>query len=331
MAKSIDTASSAGGDKGILTPVNGQVAGQVIFGGTRANDRSVSTYDQRHVIHGSAIYDLPFGRGRQFMNSTWKPLDYAVGGWTVSGLTRIMSGFPYTAYLSDTNQLGDFTHAIRPNVNSAEPLLNPLYSRGCPTGTGCQPYLNPSAFMRPPLGKLGDAPRTLDGVRGPFQHFFDMSIQKSFKLGESGKRRLQFRMDALNAFNHPVFAVYPNSGGGADYMGAPSAGTLTTAAYNTWAAANNQPMYTTTAGTALYNQVVSMVNGQKTASGALPANFFTVPLGSNFYGKNPNSFDITTLQGYKLYQLRSAYATNFGTLYNNSTPRYLQFGVKLYF
>ena len=330
-AKSIDTASSAGGDKGILTAVNGQVAGQVIFGGTRANDRSVSTYDQRHVIHGSAIYDLPFGRGQKLLNNTWKPLEYAVGGWTLSGLTRINSGFPYTAYLSDTNQLGDFTHSIRPNVNPSEPLLNPLYTRSCPVGTGCQPYLNPSAFMRPPLGQLGDAPRTLDGVRGPFQRFFDLSIQKTFKLGESGKRRLQFRMDALNALNHPVFAVYPNSGGGADFMGAPSTATLTTAAYNTWAAANNQPAYTTPAGLAQYNQVVAMVNAQKTGSGALPANFFTVPLGTNFYGKNPNSFDITSLQGYKLYQLRSAYATNFGTLYNNSTPRYLQFGLKLYF
>ena len=53
----------------MLTPVGGQVGGQVVFGGTRAEDRSVSTYDQRHVIHGSAIYDLPFGRGRQFGNN----------------------------------------------------------------------------------------------------------------------------------------------------------------------------------------------------------------------------------------------------------------------
>src|SRR6202000_2453225 len=42
--KSIDTASSAGGDKAILTPIGGQVQGQVAFGGTRANDRAVSTY-----------------------------------------------------------------------------------------------------------------------------------------------------------------------------------------------------------------------------------------------------------------------------------------------
>ena len=82
--KSIDTASSAGGDKNVLTPVGGQVGGQVAFGGTRANDRSVSTFDQRHVIHGTVIYDLPFGRGRQLLNNTWKPLDWVIGGWTTT-------------------------------------------------------------------------------------------------------------------------------------------------------------------------------------------------------------------------------------------------------
>ena len=149
-----------------------------------------------------------------------------------------------------------------------------------------------------------------------------------------GKRRVQFRMDALNVLNHPSFAVYPNSGGGADFMGLPNAGTLTTAAYNTWAAANGQPAYSTAAdapGNVLYGQVVSMVNAQRTGSGALPANFFTVPLAPNFWAKNPNSFDITNLNGYKQYQLRTSYVTNYGTLYNNGSPRYLQFGVKLYF
>jgi hypothetical protein len=330
--KSIDTASSAGGDKNILTPVGGQTGGQVLFGGTRANDRSVSSYDQRHVIHGSAIYDLPFGRGRQYLNHAWKPLDWALGGWTLSGLTRYNSGFPYMPYLSDANQLGDATHSIRPNLVPGVPLLNPLYDRNCPIGTGCQPYVNPSAFERPPLGALGTAPRTLDGVRGPWIFGFDLSVQKNFRIGE--KRRLQFRVDALNVLNHPTFAVYPNNGGGADFMGAPSAGTLTTAAYNTWAAANGKPAYSATAGTPgniLYNQIVNMVNAQRLPSGALPADFYTVKLPDNFWGTPAVSYDITTLQGYKYYQLRNAYATNFGTLYNNSQPRYIQFGVKLYF
>jgi hypothetical protein len=190
--------------------------------------------------------------------------------------------------------------------------------------------LYPAAFERPALGVLGNAPRTLPNATGPFQQNFDGSIQKNFKLSESGKRRLQFRVDLLNAFNHPTFAVFPNNGGGADFMGAPSTATLTTAAYNTWAAANNQPLYTTSAGTALYNSIVANVNAQK-VNGVLPANFFTTPLPNNFYGTPANSFNIATTQGYKLYQLRTAYSTSFGDLYNNNTPRFIQFGVKLFF
>ncbi|MEO7143526.1 MAG: hypothetical protein ABI165_08490, partial [Bryobacteraceae bacterium] len=328
-SKSIDDASSAGGDKNVLSAVNGQVAGQVVYGGTRALDRSVSTYDQRHVIHGSAIYDLPFGRGRRFLNRAWKPVDFLAGGWTVTGLARLNSGFPFVDYLSDSNQLGDQTHSARPNITPGVPLVNPLYNRNCPVGTGCQPYVNPSAFSRPALGGLGNAPRTFDQLRGPWAQALDLSLQKNFRLGE--KRRLQFRVDALNALNHPIFTVYPNNAGGADFMGAPSTATLTTSAYNIWAAANKQPLASTPAGAAIYNGVVSMVNAQKSAGGGLPANFYAMPLPANFYGKAPASYDITTLQGYKDYQSRTAYGTNFGTLYNSSLPRYIQFGVKLYF
>lgn len=326
-SKSLDDASSAGGDKNILT--SGQVGGQVAFGGTRAADRSFSTYDQTHVMHATAIYDLPVGHSRQFMNNAPKWLDAIVGGWTTTALARANTGFPFMDYLSDTNQLGDLTHSARPNIVSGVPIVNPLWSSSCPIGTGCQPYLNPAAFERPALGQLGNAPRTIGAARGPLQEYFDLSIQKNFRIGE--RLRLQLRADALNVFNHPVFAVYPNNGGGADFMGAPSTATLSTASYNTWAQFNNQPLQSTAAGAAIYNGIVNMVNGQKTASGALPANFYSVPLPANFYGTNVNSYDITTLQGYKYYQLRNAYSTGFGDLYQSGSARYLQFGVKLYF
>jgi hypothetical protein len=329
LAKSIDTGSSAGVDKSILS--TGQIGGQVAFGGTRAGDRGVSLFDQKHVIHGLAMYDLPFGRNRKFATNLWKPLDYVVGGWTMSGIFRANSGTPFVPYLSDANQIGDATHTARPDFISGVPLVNPLWTGSCPTGTGCQPYVNPSAFMRPTLGVLGNAPRTVDALRGPWQRFFDVSVQKNFRLSESGRRQLQFRMDALNIFNHPVFAFIPNAGGGSDYMGAPSTATLTTAAYNTWAQANNQPLQSTAAGATIYNGIVNMVNAQKNAAGALPADFFRVALPANFYGTAANSYDITTLNGYKNYQLRNAYSTAFGNVYQSGSSRYLQFGVKIIF
>ncbi len=332
--KSIDDASSSGGDKNVLTNVGGQVDGQVALGASRSNDRSVSSYDQRHVFNSSVIYDLPFGSGRKFLAHAWRPVEWVAGGWTTTGIIHVNGGFPATVTMSDSNLLGDpsETHTIRPNIVPGVPLVNPLFSMNCPIGNTCQPYLNPSAFERPPLGQLGNAPRTLDGARGPWAQLFDLSVQKDFRIGE-GKRRLQFRADFLNALNHPVFRTFPNNNGGTDLMGAPSTTTLSTASYNTWATANNQPAYSTAAGTALYNQIVANVNSYRNSAGVLPANFYSVPLPANFYGTTANSFNITTTDGYKLYQLRNAYNTGFGQLYNppSNGPRYIQFGLKLYF
>lgn len=331
-AKSIDDASSEGGDKNILTAVNGQVDGQIAFGGTRANDRSVSTFDQRHVFNNSVVYDLPFGRGRRFLANTWKPLDLAAGGWTMAGIARFNSGFPYIPTIADANFAGDLTHTIRPNIVPGVPLLNPLWSRTCPIGANCQPYLNPAAFERPALGQLGNAPRTLDSVRGPWAQFLDLSIQKNWNLGEGGKRRIQFRVDGLNVLNHPTFRVSPNNAGGTDFMtNAPSTAALSSSDYNTWASANGQPAANTTAGAALLTQINNTVNAQKNAKGVLPLNFFSVPVPQNFWGLQPQNFDIRTLDGFKLFRLRQVYNTGFGDLYNVAQPRYIQFGVKIFF
>src|SRR5262249_49747599 len=159
-AKSIDDASSSGGDKNILTAVGGQTDGQVAFGFPRFLDRSVSSYDQRHVINSVLIYDLPFGRGRRIGNGLWKPIGFFAGGWAVSGIERLNSGFPYAPVLADSNQIGDLTHTARPDMIPGVPLINPYWDRNCPTGAGCQPLVNPSAFARPALGAIGTAPRT---------------------------------------------------------------------------------------------------------------------------------------------------------------------------
>jgi hypothetical protein len=337
--KGIDDASSSGGDKNVLTNVGGQVDGLVAFGASRSLDRSVSSFDQRFVFNNSVLYDLPFGRGRTFLSNAWKPVEWVAGGWAMSGVVRVNGGFPATATLSDSNNLGDpsETHTARPNIIPGVPLINPLFNMNCPTGNSCQPYLNPAAFERPPLGAFGDASRTLDGARGPWAQFFDLSVHKFFPIGE--KRRLELRVDALNVLNHPIFRTFPNNAGGVDFMSAPSTATLTTSNYNSWAAANNQPAYSATAGSAgnvLYNQIVNNINTYRNSANVLPLNFFTIQLPANFWSSTANSYDITTTQGYKLYQLRSAYNAGFGELYQPGSaggggPRYIQLGLKLYF
>ena len=61
-------------------------------------------------------------------------------------------------------------------------------------------------------------------------------------------------------------------------------------------------------------QVNNLIVNSRLTTGALPLDYFHIPIPEGFATTNPNAFDITTLQGLKLYRLRQAYDTNFGAL-----------------
>ena len=113
-------------------------------------------------------------------------------------------------------------------------------------------------------------------------------------------------------------------------MSQPNGGAISTGDYNTWASANNQPLAATSEGAALLTQINSNVNTAK-INGVLPTNFFTRKLPNNFYGTPASTFDLRTIDGFKLFRLRQAYNNTFGDLYQSGQPRYIQFGLKLYF
>jgi hypothetical protein len=308
-------------------------SGQAGYGGTRAGDRSVSTFDVKHTFNSSFIYDLPLGAGQKFLSHSRRPIRQAVGDWAITGIVHLQSGTPEMVTLQDNNILGDYyqTDTVRPNIVPGVPLINPLWSSNCPVGNLCQPYMNPAAFERPALAQLGNTPRTLDTARSPAQQYFDGSIQKNFKLGESGRRRIQFRMDLINAFNHPVFQGPGNSHTYTDTFSQPATTPITAAQYDAWAQYNGKPLSSTPSGAALLTQAQSLITGNRNASGALPANFFSVPVPQGFALMSPYSFDITTLGGFKLYALRNAYNAGFGQLTAVPNPRYIQLGLKVFF
>ncbi|HKX26443.1 MAG TPA: hypothetical protein VJ302_02010, partial [Blastocatellia bacterium] len=351
--KSIDDASDASPDKNVLA--NGVIqGGSLTFGAPRSADRAISAFDIKHAFNVTAIYDLPFGQGRRFLSNSWKPVQTLLGGWKFTSAFRVRSGFPFIPVLSDTNRLSaDLTHTVRPDLVPGVPLKNPRWTPDCrtgarPDGTPCEPYVNPAAFQRPAKGTLGNAPRTLD-IRGPRQRYFDVSIQKDFPLGADGKRKLQFRVDMLNAFNHPNFAIASGTLNSAnDFMGLPveyanengRQQPITMNEYDVWARFNGQPLASTPEGFAKLTQVRAMVNayrlpvpGEPAAgqSAALPANFFQVKLPGGFASSNMNAYDITSLNGFKLYRLRQAYGNSFGSLRELGMPRYVQFGIKFTF
>jgi len=356
-AKSIDTASDASPDTRTLS--SGQARQQVSLGGDLKQDRALSTFDIKNNFTATGIWDIPLGRHRRYLNGAPSAVNAMIGGWTMSTVLRMPGGLPFLPFITDPNKLGGtlFNRYVRPDIVPGVPLRNPLWKRGCPIGSsappsGCEPYINPAAFMRPVKGTLGNAPRTLD-IRSPRQEFFDFSISKDFPwpfASAEGKRRINFRVDLINAFNHPNFRYF-NTGNTPNGLGTfPTEITteavagvnqpITAAEYNTWATFNGQPLSTTSAGATLLAQIRANVNATRQTgaggpqTGGLPLDFFHVQLPQGFATRDPLSFDIRTLDGYKLYRIRQTYDANFGTLTGNTPntlPRYLQFGIRIFF
>jgi hypothetical protein len=188
--------------------------------------------------------------------------------------------------------------------------------------------------MRPAKGTLGNAPRTIDEARWPTMHFLDLSIQKNFSLGASGRRRFQLRVDAINALNHPVFKFGRDSDNG-EVFTIPAEGVLSTAQFNAWADFNNRPRAGTPEGNALRaiaDQIVT--SARLPGTQVLPPDFFRVRVPEGFHSMNANEFDITTPEGLKLYRMRQAYTPDrWGFLGARSpyTPRFVQIALKIYF
>jgi hypothetical protein len=158
-------------------------------------DRALSDIDvsQRAVIMG--IYDLPFGRGRKFGSGWSKPMDLAVGGWQVNGIATLSAGTPIG--ISASNNAGIFNQAIRANsVGRSGKFTGPAQSR-------LDAYFDRFAYTQPVAFTFGNMGPRLPDVRSDGTYNFDLSVFKNFHATE--RVNVQFRAEALNAFNTPRF------------------------------------------------------------------------------------------------------------------------------
>ncbi len=156
-----------------------------------------SNFDVRNAFKGYILYDLPFGRGRQFLNSN-SLLDAIIGGWRVSDTLVVQSGQPFTPVMfTDTSfSLAGSNFALYPNL-----IGNPSLSN-----RGVGQWFNESAFAPPAAGTFGTIHR--NQLTGPGLATTDLSLGKTFSIWESVK--LQIRGDAQNLFNHPSFGLPVN-------------------------------------------------------------------------------------------------------------------------
>jgi hypothetical protein len=159
-------------------------------------DRALSDIDVSHRVVILGIYDLPFGRGRRFGNGMSKITDLVVGGWQVNGIATLSAGTPLG--ISASNNAGIFNQAIRANSTGKSGLkTGPVQDR-------LDAYFdNKTAYSQPVAFTFGNMGPRLPDVRNDGTYNFDLSLFKNFHVTE--RINVQFRAEALNAFNTPRF------------------------------------------------------------------------------------------------------------------------------
>lgn len=168
----------------------------------RAAERSISTQDVSRRLVISANYEMPFGKGRAFLTSAPRAVDWVLGGWQVNGIAswqtavplQITQGVPPGNIINNTN-LG--SPGQRPNNNgTSAKKTGPIHER---LGS----YFDQSVFSQAPNFTFGSVSRTSPDLRGPAQNSFDASVFKGFQIREGF--RTEFRVEAFNALNHPLW------------------------------------------------------------------------------------------------------------------------------
>ena len=153
-----------------------------------------SAFDLRHNFIASYTYNLP-------IESLFKRRNALTTGWSISGITRVSSGFPVTLYNdTDSSLLGTFGNGVNNHL-----LDTPDYTPGCDLKINHDPAkgdaFNTACFSIPPLGQLGNAPRRF--FYGPGIMNTDLTLLKSLSFGS--RQAVQFRLEMFNVFDTAQF------------------------------------------------------------------------------------------------------------------------------
>ena len=148
-------------------------------------------FDARHNFVFSANYELPFGRERRWGSDASPVVDALLGGWRLSGIFQLRSGFPITVIDSAARSLQGVRGNERPNC-----VGDPT-----PSDQTLDRWLDIGAFERVPLGTWGNC--GIGVARAPGYQNVDAVLAKRFNAG--GERYFEFRAEAFNLTNTPSF------------------------------------------------------------------------------------------------------------------------------
>ncbi|MDE3180794.1 MAG: TonB-dependent receptor [Acidobacteriota bacterium] len=186
------------------------------FCGETACNRSADFYDRhseygntfgpRHLWRTTLIYQLPFGTGRHFLNSSNRFVNAAIGGWQSSNIIEFQSGPFLSPYFSGGDPSGTGSGNFMGRAQSPD-HIGPAYPATqtanewflasgfvCPGGN-CKAGINAA---NPPIGRFGNA--GIGTLEGPGTIDWDAGLSKSFQLTE--RARLSINVSFVDVLNH---------------------------------------------------------------------------------------------------------------------------------
>ena len=174
-----------------------------------AAERAVSTQDLTHRFVASAVYELPFGRGKAHGANWNRFTNAALGGWSIAPIVTVDSGFPLNLTVNGNPSNSGPFGADRPNVVGDWHLSDPTV----------QEWFNTAAFAKNAPYTYGDAGRNV--LRGPGLFNLDLAAHKQFRITE--RFTAQLRLESFNTTNTPPLGA-PNT-----IVGSPQFGQISSA------------------------------------------------------------------------------------------------------
>jgi Carboxypeptidase regulatory-like domain/TonB dependent receptor/TonB-dependent Receptor Plug Domain len=173
------------------SPIFVDSTGRVLLSQNKGN----SDTDQRHAFVGSVMYELPFGRGKQWGSNWSGAMNNLLGGWQINNIVSLGTGTPFDITID----------GVRPDILGAA-STGSLQSVNGGLGRRWLTFA-PGTFVDPPKNATGKftRPGTLgrNHFYGPGYGTWDASLFKNFTLTERVK--MQFRAEGFNLLNHPQY------------------------------------------------------------------------------------------------------------------------------
>jgi len=208
-SKSLDSTSEGIGQVSTQYASSGLTSVPAAQGGLKL-DRGLSDFDRGQRLTLLYMWDVP-GPSK----GLWK---HIMGGWSIAGITTFQSGTPFTIVNGSDRNKDGWDQMDRPDIgnpraprNSRAVLSPNTGPQACATG-----YRNPDAnacvspaevYWVEGMGSPNASTVGRNTLHTSGTNNFDASLFKVFNFGE--RRRLEFRWEALNAFNHPQFTTPP--------------------------------------------------------------------------------------------------------------------------